>query len=73
VKRSLEEAQRTASAERGQHRRSAANPPCLHGGPNRVEAQGLIHQGAMPQSYGRLKRNFFTGQAIRRNRPGAGG
>ena len=54
------EAQRRASGERGQHRGSAASSPYLHGGPNRVESQGLIHQDAMPQSYGRLRRNFFT-------------
>ncbi len=35
MKWSLEEAWRTASAERGQHRGSAASPPYLHGGPNR--------------------------------------
>jgi hypothetical protein len=60
VKWLLDEAQRTASGERGQHRGSAASSPYLHGGPNRVEPQGLIHHDAMPQSYGRLKRNFFT-------------
>ncbi len=60
VKRSLDEAQRRASGERGQRRGSAASSPYLHGGPNRVEPQGLIHQDAMPQSYGRLKHNFFT-------------
>ena len=54
------EAQRRASGERGQHRGSAASSPYLHGGPNRVESQSLIHQDAMPQSYGRLRRNFFT-------------
>jgi len=56
----LDEAQRRASGERGQHRGSAASSPYLHGGPNRVEPQGLIHQDAMPQSHGRLKHNFFT-------------
>jgi hypothetical protein len=60
VKWSLDEAQRRASGERGQRRGSAASSPYLHGGPNRVEPQGLIHQDAMPQSYGRLKHNFFT-------------
>ena len=60
MKWSLDEAQRRASGERGQHRGSAASSPYLHGGPNRVESQGLIHQDAMPQSYGRLRRNFFT-------------
>ena len=55
MKWSLDEAQRRASGERGQHRGSAASSPYLHGGPNRVESQGLIHQDAMPQSYGRLK------------------
>lgn len=34
--------------------------PFLHGGPNRVEPGGLIHQDAMPRSHGRLKHNFFT-------------
>lgn len=60
VKLPLDEAQQRASGERGQHRGSAASSPYLHGGPNRVEPQGLIHQDAMPQSYGRLKHNFFT-------------
>jgi hypothetical protein len=60
VKRSVDGTQRTASGERGQHRGSAVSSPYLHGGPNRVEPQGLIHQDAMPQSYGRLKHNFFT-------------
>src|SRR5271165_1145905 len=60
VKWPLDEAQRRASGERGQHRGSAASSPYLHGGPNRVKSQGLIHQDAMPQSYGRLRHNFFT-------------
>ncbi len=57
---SLDDAQQRASGERGQHRRPAASFLYLHGGPNRVEPEGLIHQDAMPQSYGRLKHNFFT-------------
>lgn len=32
----------------------------LHGGPNRVEPGDVIHQGAMPESYGRLRHSFFT-------------
>jgi GNAT superfamily N-acetyltransferase len=32
----------------------------LHGGPSRVEPGDVIHQDAMPQSHGRLSRNFFT-------------
>jgi len=60
VKWPLDEARRSASGERGQHRGSAASSPYLHGGPNRIKSQGLIHQNAMPQSYGRLRHNFFT-------------
>jgi len=41
-------------------REAAADPAYLHGGPNRVEPGGLIHQDAMPESYGRLSHNFFT-------------
>jgi hypothetical protein len=38
----------------------AARGPYLHGGPNRVEPGGLIHQDAMPRSYGRSRHNCFT-------------
>jgi len=44
----------------GIEREAAAEPTYLHGGPNRVEPGGLIHQDAMPESYGRLSHNFFT-------------
>jgi GNAT superfamily N-acetyltransferase len=49
-----------ASGERGQHDRPAAGPVYLHGGPNRVKPGDVIHQDAMPESYGRLQHNFFT-------------
>jgi hypothetical protein len=32
----------------------------LHGGPNRVEPGGFIHQDAMPESYGRSRYVYFT-------------
>jgi hypothetical protein len=35
-------------------------PVYYHGGPNRVEPGGMIHQDAMPLSHGRLDHNFFT-------------
>ena len=53
-------ARRRASGERGQHRRPAATPVYLHGGPNRVEPGAVIHQDAMPESHGRLEYNFLT-------------
>jgi hypothetical protein len=64
----LDEAQRTASGEGGQRRGLAASSPYLHGGPNGVERGGLIHQGARPQSYGRLK---LAGEPERTSRPRA--
>lgn len=37
-----------------------ASSAYLHGGPNRVEPGDVICQDAMPESYGRLRHNFFT-------------
>lgn len=51
---------RRASGECGQHDRSASEPVYLHGGPNRVVPGDIVHQDAMPESYGRLQHNFFT-------------
>ena len=44
----------------GERRSPAASPFYLHGGPNRVEPGGFIHQDAMPLSHGRARHNFFT-------------
>jgi GNAT superfamily N-acetyltransferase len=47
-------------AGRSEPRSLAAIPLYLHGGPNRVEPGGLIHQDAMPLSYGQSRHNYFT-------------
>jgi len=44
----------------GERRSPAASPVYLHGGPNRVEPGGFIHQDAMPLSHCRARHNFFT-------------
>lgn len=51
---------REISGERSQPGWLDAEPVYLHGGPNRVAPGDLIHQDAMPRSYGRLQHNFFT-------------
>ena len=50
----LDEARRSASGERGQHCGPAASSPYLHGGPNRVKPQGLIHQDARSRQHTRF-------------------
>ena len=55
-----EKARHRAPGERGERRSPAASPFYLHGGPNRVEPGGFIHQDAMPLSHGRARHNFFT-------------
>jgi GNAT superfamily N-acetyltransferase len=55
-----EEARHRVPGGRGGRRSQAARPFYLHGGPNRVEPGGFIHQDAMPLSHGRARHNFFT-------------
>ena len=52
--------EKARSGAPGERRSPAASPFYLHGGPNRVEPGGFIHQDAMPLSHGRARRNFFT-------------
>lgn len=47
-------------AGRGEPGTPDASPVYLHGGPNRVEPGGFIHQDAMPLSHGRSRHNYFT-------------